>query len=215
LNQARDRSTDEAIERAANLIAGALAEIQEASLSGPGGVREELSATRKVLESLTEAFKNQLAEQQEQRALLVNQLGGLAGALDRLVTHLQGMSELMADLLSRVAVQQDQALSPEPEPQPAEPAFLPGGEGLTLLLGNVPGFQALMDFQKALMALDEVEGASVERFQDGDSRLLLQLRSGLTGGDLAAALSRSTGHNIVVEEARPEIMHLRLKVVGS
>jgi hypothetical protein len=71
-----------------------------------------------------------------------------------------------------------------------------------------------MDIQKALIALEQVAGASVERFQEGDSRILLQLRSPLTAADLAHALTSATGHQIAVEESRPELMRLRLKIVS-
>jgi hypothetical protein len=72
-----------------------------------------------------------------------------------------------------------------------------------------------MDIQKALSALDAVEGASVERFQEGDSRLLLHLRGPLTTGAVSAALNAATGLTFVVEESRPELQSIRLKIVST
>ena len=71
-----------------------------------------------------------------------------------------------------------------------------------------------MDIQKALLTIEQVSGASVERFQEGDSRLLLQLRAAITAGDIAGALGHHTGHAFAVEESRPELMRLRLKIVS-
>jgi hypothetical protein len=108
----------------------------------------------------------------------------------------------------------------EPEPvavtpaETAEPLFRPGGEGVSLAIGAVPGFQVLMDIQKALMAFEQVSSASVERFQEGDSRIQIHLRSAVTGSQLATALGDATGHSFAVEETRPELMRLRLKIVG-
>jgi hypothetical protein len=172
--------------------------------------RQELADSRSALEQLARRLEQQLAQEQEQRLALAGQLTGLAAALDRLVTHLQGLSQLMADLLERLA-------EPPPlhAPAAAEPSFPAGGEGLSLTLSAVPGFQALMEIQKALLSLDEVAGASVERFQEGDSRILLQLRAPVTATSLADALRAASGYALVIEESRPELLRLRLKVVPT
>lgn len=194
--------------RAASLLAQALRELQQAAAAESGTTRQELAESRAVLDRLAQRFEQQLAEEREQRLVLAGQLTTLASSLDRLVSHLQGLSQLMADLLERLA-------TPAQASPPAEPAFSAGGEGVSLTLSGVPGFQALMDAQKALMAMDQVSSASVERFQEGDSRLLLQLRAPITASDIAAGLRSATGHAIVVEESRPELQRLRLKIVPS
>lgn len=201
------QSHDDAVARAARLLAGALSELQTAAARDAGISSEEMSRSRAAIEAMVGRIEEQLAEDRQQRATLAAQLGNLGGSLDRLVTHLEGLSQLMTELLERFA-------EPTAQPAPGEPMFQPGGEGVALTLVAVPGFQALMDIQKALIALDQVASASVERFQEGDSRIQLQLRAACTGAELAAALSHSTGHALVVEEARPELMRLRLKVVG-
>jgi hypothetical protein len=194
--------SDEATRRAASYLAQALTELQAAAHA------DEVQG----LQQLAQRIEQELADEREQRLLLAGQLNGLATSLDRLVTHLQGLSQLMADLLERLA-------APSPLPaaatQAAEPSFQPGGEGVSLVLTSVPGFQALMDVQKALNALDQVEGVSVERFQEGDSRLLLRLSAAITANDLAAAVRQATNAAVVVEESRPELMRLRLKVVPA
>lgn len=198
--------------RAAGLLAQALDELYQAAAVEAGASREELAQSRAALQALADRLEHELVEEKEQRAQVAGQLTNLAGSLDRLVNHLHGLSQLMADLLERLAAPPaaDAAISGAPE----EPAFQPGGEGVSLNLASVPGFQALMDIQKALIAMDQVSSASVERFQEGDSRVLLMLRAPVTAAELATTLTYSTGHQLVVEEARPELMRLRLKVVS-
>ena len=196
--------------RAAAQLGQALGEIQRAATAQADAARADLAASRAALEELARHLEQELQAEREQRVLLGGQLTSLAGSIDRLVNHLQGLSQLMADLLERLATPAAIAAPPEP----AEPAFPAGGEGVSLTLAAVPGFQALMDMQKALVAMEQVASASVERFQEGESRLLLQLRAPVTASDLAAGLRRATGHNLAVDEARPELLRLRLKVVG-
>jgi hypothetical protein len=170
-------------------------------------LRDELARSSALLDQLTGRLDQQLTEDREQRAVLSGQLTTLAGSLDALVNHLQSLSHLMADILERMS-------EPPPVPEPVgEPQFAAGGEGVSLTLSGVPGFQVLMDVQKALMSLDAVSGASVERFQDGDSRILLQLRMPITATELADALRRTTSYAFGIEESRPELLRLRLKFI--
>jgi hypothetical protein len=200
---------EEAVNRAASFIARALQEVYRANNSSAAAIRRELAQNRTAMEKLAQRLDQQLAQEQEQRVLLASQLTSLATALDRLVDHLQGLSRLMAEMLQRLAERPPLA-GPAPV---SEPSFPAGGEGISLTLSDVPGFQALMEIQKALQGLEEVANASVERFQEGDSRLLLLLRSPLSGTELAAALHRATGQTIVIQESRPELLRLHLKLL--
>ncbi|HLF08514.1 MAG TPA: hypothetical protein VI789_04105 [Dehalococcoidia bacterium] len=202
---------DEALERAASLLVQALRELQRDSDSS---ARRELVETRLALQQLAQRVEQHLAQEQQQRSVLASQLTGLASALDRLVSHLGNLSQLMVEVLQRLA-EPAPAPAPSATAQPAEPSFPAGGEGVSLTLAGVPGFQALMDMQKALMGLDQVASASVERFQEGDSRMLLLLSAPATANDIASGIHRVTGHTIVVEESRPELQRLRLKIVPS
>jgi hypothetical protein len=171
--------------------------------------RGEIAAVRASVESLTARIERQTAEDRDQRRLLGDQLAALAGSLDRLVTHLQGLSTLMAELLERLST--PARLSVEP-PVP-EASFLPGGEGVTVAFAGVPGFQSLMEIQKAFAGLPAVAGASVERYQEGDSRILLDLRAAVTASALVQAVRDSTGLNAAVDEARPETRRLKVKIL--
>lgn len=213
-NQPNQPAEEPSYDRAAAHIAKALSEIERAAAARAVAGNEALAgATERILD-ITQRMQQDLEEEKSQRAVLADQLTNLASSLDRLGAHLQGLSQLLADLLERLA--EPTPLTPTlTPPPPAEPTFPAGGEGVSLSLAGVPGFQALMDLQKALIALEQVEGASVERFQEGDSRILLQLRGPVTAEALAEDLRSATGHNIVVEESRPELLRLRLKIVNG
>ncbi|HEU0074823.1 MAG TPA: hypothetical protein VFS30_12550 [Dehalococcoidia bacterium] len=207
------QNQDDAVGRASEHLARALNELYKAAAAEAGVSREDLARDRAALQELAQRLEAELAEEKQQRAQLAGQLTNLAGSLDRLVTHLHGLSQLMAELLERLASPASPLAEAAPVAVP-EPAFQPGGEGIALSVSSVPGFQALMDFQKALIAMEQVNSASVERFQEGDSRIQVQLSAPLTADAIAAALTSATGHACVVEESRPELMRLRLKVVS-
>jgi hypothetical protein len=201
-------SPDEATSRAAGYIAQALNELQQSASASSGEL-----ATKADIRGLAETIQRQLAAETEQRVVLVGQLTGLATSLDLLVVHLQSLAQLMGDLVERVA--EPGYLRPLEVPPEPEPAFLAGGEGVSLILAAVPGFQSLMDIQKALMALSQVEGVSVERFQEGESRLLLHLSAPITANHLVEVLHLATNQAVTIEESRPELSRLRLKIVPS
>ncbi|HEX5368060.1 MAG TPA: hypothetical protein VFY10_01455, partial [Dehalococcoidia bacterium] len=148
------QSQDDAVARAARLLSGALSELQTAAAREAAPSREEFAKSHSDIEAMVRRIEQQLAEDSQQRAALAGQLGNLAGSLDRLVSHLDGLSGLMANLLDRLS----QGSAPATT---GEPVFQPGGEGVALTLVAVPGFQALMDIQKALVALEPVANASV------------------------------------------------------
>jgi len=103
---------------------------------------------------------------------------------------------------------------PQPE-EPAEPQFAAGGEGIQLLISAVPGFQGLMEVQRALTHMPAVEGASVERYLDGEARIVLLLREPLTARRIADGLAEYTGESLAIEEARPEALRLHLRFGGE
>jgi hypothetical protein len=205
---------DDAVGRASEHLARALNELYQAAAAEAGVTRADLARDRAALQELAQRLEAELAEEKQQRAQLAGQLTNLAGSLDRLVSHLHGLSQLMAELLERLASSPTSPLAEPAAVSVPEPSFQPGGEGIALSLTSVPGFQALMDFQKALNAMEPVSMASVERFQEGDSRIQVQLSAPLTAEAIASGLTNATGHACVVEESRPELMRLRLKVVS-
>jgi hypothetical protein len=205
----------DAISRAAAHIARALYEMQTLDDARNAPVRDEVARSSAVLEQLAGRIEASLAEDKEQRHVMAGQLSQLAGSLDSLVNHLQGLSHLMADILERLAEPMpapEEESAPEP---PSEPTFSPGGEGVTLTVANVPSFAALPEIQRALLAIDQVTSASVERFSEDEARLVLQLSASITASEIGDALHRSTTHRFVIEEARPELLRLKLKIVPA
>lgn len=208
------QSQDDATARAARLIAGALNELSIANQEN-SALAEEVSRNRIAMESLSQRFEQQMAEERHQRRMLAEQIAGLATSLDRLVTHLEGASNLMTELVERISSPYaPREREPRQTAEPGEPLFQPGGEGVSLVVSAVPGFQALMDIQKALLSMEPISSASVERFQEGDSRIQLHLHSAVSASYIANMLGEATTHAFVVEEARPELMSLRIKVIS-
>jgi hypothetical protein len=194
-------------------MAGALSELTAASQEN-STVADELMRNRIAIEALCLQIEQRLGEEQQQRGALADQITNLAGSLDRLVSHLEGISLLMSELVERMAAPREPAPAQAATPEPSEPLFQPGGEGISLAIGEVPGFQVLMDIQKALMAVEQVSSASVERFQEGESRIQLHLRAAVSAERIAGELGAATGHSFAIEDAVPELMRLRLKIVG-
>jgi hypothetical protein len=205
---------DDAVNEAAALIARALADLQQAASAEAEATRKGLTKSRGDLRELVQRFDSQLSQEREQSAVSANQLTALASAIDRLVERLNDVSQRLAELTERLAAGVEAGGSAQRAVASPDRPFQPGGEGITLAVSCVPGFQALMDIHKALQAMDQVAAASVERFQEGESRILVQLRSLVTASEVASGLHGATGHALVVEEARPEVMQLRLKVIG-
>ncbi len=182
------------------------------SANGLAEAKDELSAARASIQDLSTRLERQLEDDKDQRRLVGDQLAALATSLDRLVIHLQGLSQLMGDLLERLAE------TPAPAPAP-EASFQPGGEGVSLALAAVPGFQALMDIQKALASMPQAAGASVERYQEGDSRILLHLKSPVTASEIAAWVAQlnpvrdrrrrgQAGAIAAAPQGRPRLQHV-------
>jgi hypothetical protein len=210
-----ERQTDgDAISRAAAHISRALYEMQTLDDARNAPVRDEIARNSAVLEQLADRIESSLAEDREQRHVMAGQLSQLAGSLDSLVNHLQGLSHLMADILERLA--EPIAAPEETAPEaPSEPTFSPGGEGVTLTIANVPNFAALPEIQRALLSVGQVSSASVERFSEDEARLVLQLTAPMTSSEFTDALHHATTHRFVIEEARPELLRLKLKIVPA
>jgi hypothetical protein len=72
-----------------------------------------------------------------------------------------------------------------------------------------------MEVQRALTHMPAVEGASVERYLDGEARIVLLLREPLTARRIADGLAEYIGEPLTIEEARPEALRLHLRFGGE
>jgi hypothetical protein len=152
-------------------------------------------------------------------------LGEVFTHLDDVLTRLDGEARRLAETSSRLAsvagrLEDRLAGGHAPSngaPEPAaveEPTFAPGG-AVSVVLAAVPGFQGLMDVQRALSSLRESEGATVIAFKDGEASLELTLRAPMTARQLVEGLHQATGHSLLIEEVRPEASKLRLRFVAN
>ncbi len=204
---------NEPIDRVAKIIAQSLAQgLMEAEVI--------LGADRQAKAQLEQrALQEQRAEEQRAQQVspqVVETLERFGEALTRLAefTELLGlrMNEL-TEAVARLAEARPQtaaqpALPKLPE-QMTEPSFAPGGEGIDVTIAAVPGFQGLMDLQRALVRLPQVQSAAVRRYQDDEAAIQLILAQPMTPSAIIEGVSAATGRQITVDEARPEALRRR------
>jgi len=149
-------------------------------------------------------------------------LGDVFQHLDDVLSRLDGEARRLAETSSRladVAGRLEDRLTDGRTPATGEleeapeqePSFSPGTVGI--VLAAVPGFQGLMDVQRALSALPETEAATVIAFKDGEASLEVTLRSAIPARGLVEGLQQATGHPLLIEDVRPEASKLRLRFV--
>lgn len=194
-------ASDDAISRAASIIAQALMEA-EVIIAADRDARTH-SVPPEVVETM-ERFSDILA---------------------RLVDHTEALAARMSDLTAAVADVAEahaaaHAAPPAPEaPKPhlpdLEPSFAAGGEGIDVTIAAVPGFQGLMEIQRALVRLPQVHSAAVRRYQDDEAAIQLVLSQPMTAAAIAEGVTAGTGKRIFVDEARPEALRLRLRFLDG
>ena len=196
-----------------------------------------------VIRALTEHFDRTLDRMGEERKLLADEMQStvrsLREYLDRVEDRMDHDRRLLTEQLSTLSRNVERlerrldevptrqmgtgtggetpltATATAPPEEAAEPAFAPGGEGLTVVISSVPGFQGLMEAQRALMRLPAIEGASVERYFDGEARIVLTLREPITASRIVETLSQSAEQPVRIEESRPDALRLRVRFEGA
>lgn len=163
------------------------------------------------------------ARAQQVQPAVIESLDRIGEILARLVDHTEQLAARMADLTDAVGIlaQQRPAAPPPAAPEPAkpqlpemEPSFAPGGEGVDVTIGAVPGFQGLMEVQRALVRLPQVVSAAVRRYQDDEAAIQLVLGQPMTATAIAEAVTSATGQQLIVDEARVEALRLRLRFLS-
>lgn len=154
---------------------------------------------------------------------LIETLDRFGAVLTKLIEINEQMSERMGELTdavtSLVAAAQPQQtpvapVAAKPQLPEMEAAFSPGGEGIDVTIAAVPGFQGLMELQRALVRMPQVQSAAVRRYQDDEASIQLTLTQPMTPSAIAEGVSASTGRGIVVDEARADALRLRLRFIG-
>ena len=196
----------ETVERASKIIAESLAQgLMEAELilgaeretraqSVPPQVVEALERFGTVLEKLLE-FNEQLGER-------VAELTDAVAKLAEQQHHQQAP-----------ATQQPNGGGAKPQLPEMEPSYAPGGEGIDVTIANVPGFQGLMELQRALVRMPQVNSAAVRRYQDDEASIQLVLSQPMSASAIAEGVTASTGQGIVVDDSRPEALRLKLRFI--
>ena len=217
----------------------------EEALSAARSAREQsdgaLQQTQELIRALTEHFDRALDRMAEERCALIDEVQSASlsareqteRALDRMEQDRRSLTDQITSLgrtlerlesrfddLSRAVSESRRlpitaAIEEQPQPEETEPAFRPSEEGLTLVISAVPGFQGLMEVQRALARIPAIEGASVERYFDGEARIVLTLREPITAPRLLEALNEATGQELQLEESRPDAMRMRVRFQAS
>jgi hypothetical protein len=191
----QNAASTEAIERAAQVLAQALASaLMEAEVI--------LAADR---ESRLNTVPPQVIETMER----------FGDVLTRLVQFNEQLGERISDLTEAVSTLAEARAHEAPRPQlpDMEPPFTPGGEGIDVTIAAVPGFQGLMELQRALVRLPQVQSAAVRRYQDDEAAIQLILSQAMSAATIAEGVSTATNRRLVVDEARPDTLRLRLRFV--
>jgi hypothetical protein len=163
-----------------------------------------------------ESMPRDLADLRRWLGEVFSHLDDVLTRLDREAHRLAETSARLTDVAGRLEDRLHDGLTPangapEAGPAPAEePTFSPNG-AIAIVLAAVPGFQGLMDVQRALSSLRQAEGATVLAFKDGEASLEVTLRSPVTARQLVEGLHQATGHTLLIEEVRPEASKLRLR----
>ncbi|MEX0787083.1 MAG: hypothetical protein WD939_10640 [Dehalococcoidia bacterium] len=185
---------------------------QAAPESGAVAAPGELTSAQESLERIVarlEATLEQLGAEAERLSDSASDLAVVAGRLE------VRMNEVVRSLSGgRPALEASQPAEPSP-PAPAEPQFAPGEDAVGIVLAAVPGFQGLMDAQRALNGLPEADSASVVAYKNGEAAMHLVLREAVSARRIVEGLRSSTGHQLVIEESRPEALRLRLRFVDG
>lgn len=177
-------------------------------------------ATTQAVDAAQREFREVVDRFEEALARLTSEaerLSDEASVLAQVSGTLQGrLGELTASFDGAVA---ERATEPgeaaEPAMAPAEPKFWLGDQPVGLIIAAVPGFQGLMEVQRAMSGLPSVESASVVGYKDGEASLEIALHQPIGAREIVEGLGESTGHRLVIEEARPEELRLRLRFLDQ
>lgn len=187
-------SYQEAADRAARIIAQALME-SEIILAA-----ERESRVQTVPPQLVEAldrFGDVLAKLVEMTERLSDRVNDLSASVDAMTQARQAEDEAAAASAAE------------------ESSYAPGGEGIDVTIASVPGFQGLMEVQRTLVRMPQVQSASVRRYQDDLAAIQLILSQPMTPTSIAEGVSSGTGRQLVVDEAAPDQLRLRLRFLDA
>lgn len=185
---------------------------QQAAAAAQAAAAQEIGV---VQQALGESFQR-LGDALDQLGVYVQRLSEEASGLRLVESRLEDRLDELTEMLreGRGPFASEPAREREPV-APEEPQFWPNEKAVGIVLAEVPGFQGLMDAQRALSNLQEAEGASVVAYRNGEASLEVTLRAPISARKIVEGLRASTGHQLLIEEARPEAQRLRLRFVNG
>jgi hypothetical protein len=181
-----------------------LSALEQRTRTQQAAAPEEVSQLHRAEQDVFQQLEAVLAQLRNESARLSEgaaQLAQVAARLEERVGALTG---------SMIRTREIEAVPPPP---PEEPRFAANGRPVGVVLAAVPGFQGLMDVQRALSNMPSTEGASVVGYKNGEASLELILREPVSARQIVDGLQESTGHHVMIEEARPDDLRLRLRFV--
>ena len=178
-------------------------EEEEADMEPP-----ELSGLRRTLRELARRLEDavdHLGLEAQRLSDETSRLAQIAGQLEARLSDLAGAG-------LPLSAPREGASTPSAEPiAPREPQFRPGESAVGVVLAAVPGFQGLMEVQRALSSLAATERASVVAYKNGEASLEVLLRAPVSAQQIVEQLRTATGYRLLIEESRPEAQRLRLR----
>ena len=186
-------------------------------------------ASRILAQALMEAEVILALEREKSRdhvpPLVLETIERFSDVLGKLVEHTERLAERMIELTEAVAALADVRARPAavaagpvaatPQLPEMERAYAPGGEGIDVTIEHVPGFQGLMELQRALVRLPQVQSAAVRKYQDDEAAIQLVLAQPMTASAIAEGITAATGHAMIVDEARHEQLRLHLRFLPA
>lgn len=171
---------------------------------------QELSGLRRTLRELAQRLEDavdHLGLEAQRLSDETSRLAQIAGQLEARLSELAGAG-------TPVSAPREVASTPSAEPvAPREPQFQPGEGAVGIVLAAVPGFQGLMEVQRALSGLSATERASVVAYRNGEASLEVLLRAPVSAQQIVEELRSATGYRLLIEESRPEAQRLRLRFI--
>lgn len=198
-------SQQDAIDRAARVLAQALTEAEVMIAAERDANAQRIPP--QLVETL-DRFGDVLSKLVEMTERLSDRVNELTGAVSTLASAQERAATALA------LAQGAQVKAPIPQIPELDGTFAPGGEGVDVSIASVPGFQGLMEVQRTLVRMPQVQSASVRRYQDDEASIQLVLSQPISANAIAEGVSASTGRQIVVDESRPEALRLRLRFLS-
>ena len=180
--------------------------VSAGSQQGANMKNHELTELKRALREIVQRLEEGL----DHLGLEAQRLSDEGSRLAIIADRLEAMMDQVTGSLAWVRA----GAAPVPEPvalPPEEPQFLPDDNAMQIALAAVPGFQGLMDAQRALSGLSAAKSASVVAYKDGEALLEVMLREPVGALDIVEGLREATGHGLLIEEARPDALRLRLR----